>query len=213
MSTFFYVLLALAGDPADLSATAPPDSTTVVASDEAPPDDVTKIGISKQRTAGELREAVHATLKRTAAKIKSDPHAAADELLPLFVEIKLDKELIKEDRDKYANVVRLRLLKIRDQVQADAKKSQQKSARDKSNGITASSAEQPGNAAGGLAQQDLGQELVELIERTIKPESWESNGGNGVIIYFASLHVLVIRQTDEVHEAIGGVVHGLRRAQ
>ncbi|MEX0714917.1 MAG: hypothetical protein WD278_21510 [Pirellulales bacterium] len=70
----------------------------------------------------------------------------------------------------------------------------------------------PPGAAGGAAQPgDLGLELVELIQRTVAPQTWDVNGGQGTIRYWAPLHVLVVRQTGEVHGQIGGVVRGLRR--
>jgi hypothetical protein len=43
-----------------------------------------------------------------------------------------------------------------------------------------------------------------LIEDTIAPESWEIRGGRGVIRYWSNGQALVIRQTGEVHEQIGG---------
>jgi hypothetical protein len=70
----------------------------------------------------------------------------------------------------------------------------------------------PPGAAGGAAQPgDLGLELVELIQRTVAPPTWDVNGGQGTIRYWAPLRVLVVRQTGEVHGQIGGVVRGLRR--
>jgi hypothetical protein len=70
-----------------------------------------------------------------------------------------------------------------------------------------------GEAFGGRpGTADYGEELVELIERTIAPETWESAGGNGSIYYFYPLKVLVIRQTGEVHGHTSGLLDGLRRA-
>jgi hypothetical protein len=68
-------------------------------------------------------------------------------------------------------------------------------------------------ARGGRAQvDDNGQALVDLIERTINPDFWDTNGGPGTIVYFAPLQCLVITATAEVHQNVGGVVGGLRRA-
>jgi hypothetical protein len=52
-----------------------------------------------------------------------------------------------------------------------------------------------------------------LIERTINPDFWDVNGGPGTIMYYPNLQCLVIRATGEVHEKIGGVVGGVRRAK
>jgi hypothetical protein len=75
----------------------------------------------------------------------------------------------------------------------------------------------PNAAAGGAlgparaaANDDYGEDLAELIQATIAPASWDVNGGPGTIRYFRPLRVLVVRQTTEVHEAIGGLLPGLR---
>jgi len=59
-------------------------------------------------------------------------------------------------------------------------------------------------AAGGLGQ-DGGEALVELIRSTIAPESWDTAGGPGTIVYYRQWQALVIRQTEEVHWLIGGL--------
>lgn len=71
---------------------------------------------------------------------------------------------------------------------------------------------QTGAAFGGGAMQDNGPELVELIERTIRPDFWDTVGGPGSIIYYKPLMALVVRATDEVHGSVGGLVDALRRA-
>ncbi|MHC4093961.1 MAG: hypothetical protein ACYSVY_27425, partial [Planctomycetota bacterium] len=46
------------------------------------------------------------------------------------------------------------------------------------------------------------QDLIELIENTVEPETWLVNGGRGTIVAFAKM--LVVRASIEVHEKIGG---------
>ena len=65
---------------------------------------------------------------------------------------------------------------------------------------------------GGRGVQDNGQALVDLIERTINPAFWDTNGGPGAIVYFQPLQCLVVRASGDVHERLGGVVGGLRAA-
>lgn len=60
---------------------------------------------------------------------------------------------------------------------------------------------------------DLGPDLVELIQATISPATWNINGGNGSIVYYAPLHVLVVSAPDEVHGQIGGVLRQMQAAQ
>lgn len=67
-------------------------------------------------------------------------------------------------------------------------------------------------ARGGGAQVDVnGRELVDLIEQTINPDFWDTNGGPGSIIYFSPLQCLVITATGEMHQGVGGLLDGLRR--
>jgi hypothetical protein len=68
-------------------------------------------------------------------------------------------------------------------------------------------------AFGGRAgPADYGAELVDLIERTINPAFWETNGGPGSIVYYAPLRCLVVRATSEMHGNVGGLLGGLRDA-
>ncbi|MCP4247416.1 MAG: hypothetical protein GY778_10250 [bacterium] len=45
-------------------------------------------------------------------------------------------------------------------------------------------------------------DLIALIESTVEPDTWLINGGRGTIAPFQKL--LVIRNSIEVHEKIGG---------
>ncbi len=69
------------------------------------------------------------------------------------------------------------------------------------------------NRQAGIALQppDNGQDLVELIQRTIQPESWDVNGGPGTIVYFSPLRALVVRNRSEIHEQLGDVIGQMRR--
>lgn len=56
--------------------------------------------------------------------------------------------------------------------------------------------------------------LISLIENVVEPDSWQSRGGNGRAMYIGGrIKALVIRQTQEVHEQIGGTLKAIRRAQ
>ena len=57
-----------------------------------------------------------------------------------------------------------------------------------------------------------GEELVELIQKTICIDTWEINGGNGTIYYYGPTKSLVVNQTAEVHEEISALLEQLRRA-
>lgn len=56
--------------------------------------------------------------------------------------------------------------------------------------------------------------LIELITKTVDPESWKDNGqGEGTIEKFETNLSLVIRQTQEIHEQIAELLEQLRRLQ
>lgn len=65
-----------------------------------------------------------------------------------------------------------------------------------------------GQAAGGIP--DTGWHLIELIQRVIAPDFWESRGGPGSIRYFAMRKVLVIRATTDIHEQVRDLLKALR---
>ena len=71
---------------------------------------------------------------------------------------------------------------------------------------------QSGGAFGGGAVRDHAQELIDLIQRTIKPDHWDVVGGPGSMFYYRPLMALVVRATSEVHGNVGGLLGALRRA-
>jgi hypothetical protein len=66
--------------------------------------------------------------------------------------------------------------------------------------------------AGGAAGQadDLSDDLIELIEDTIAPDTWDVRGGQGSIRYYRPNPALIIRQTSEVHGDVGDVLGQVR---
>ncbi|MEX2185336.1 MAG: hypothetical protein WD875_01020 [Pirellulales bacterium] len=58
---------------------------------------------------------------------------------------------------------------------------------------------------------DVSAELVDLIQQVVAPQSWDVNGGAGAVIFFAPINALIVRQTEEVHEALFDVVGRIRR--
>jgi hypothetical protein len=63
-----------------------------------------------------------------------------------------------------------------------------------------------GNLAGWTGGQgkDPVQALIDFIQATIDPGSWQKNGGAGSITYFAPKNILIIRNTAEVINSMGG---------
>ena len=56
-------------------------------------------------------------------------------------------------------------------------------------------------------------DLVGVIEETIDPRSWASNGGPGTIDYYYRSRALIVNQTPEIHEQIAELLAGLRQAK
>lgn len=71
--------------------------------------------------------------------------------------------------------------------------------------------ERDGAWGGPFGPPDRAAELIDLIQRVVRPESWEVNGGRGVIRYWPPGQALVVRQTEEVHERVRELLQQLRR--
>ncbi len=76
-------------------------------------------------------------------------------------------------------------------------------------GGTPPSSDNDNRGKGGAAPGPLldnGWELVELIQRTVMPLYWETQGGPGVIRYDWMRRALVIRASSHIHEQVGGLL-------
>lgn len=60
---------------------------------------------------------------------------------------------------------------------------------------------------------DMVDELIKVVLGTIEPESWEDNGGSGVLEFFSPALTLVVTTSDEVHERLRAFFTKLREAQ
>ncbi len=63
----------------------------------------------------------------------------------------------------------------------------------------------PSNAPASNAPQ-----LIELLQDTIAPDSWDVRGGQGVVRYWSMSHALVVRQSSNVHESLERLLDDLR---
>ena len=64
----------------------------------------------------------------------------------------------------------------------------------------------------GGSQADF-QSLIDLIQNTVAPQSWNTVGGSGAIQPFQTNLSIVVSQTQEVHEEIADLLEQLRRLQ
>ncbi len=58
---------------------------------------------------------------------------------------------------------------------------------------------------------DNSQQLIDVIQRCISPTTWDVNGGQGVVRYYAPAQALVVRQTSEMHEQLQRIITMLRK--
>ena len=172
---------------------------------------------SAAAVARQLRDAVRAALIREArAKTPNDRAAAVRELTVLYGRTMGEIQLTDGQRTRLRMKIRIRLKRVQKDWQRQSRREQKKAGRNhRSNttdntkakltaGDTSATAldsrfvtEGDAGAFAG-AGRDFGQDLVELIEKTIAPDTWDVNGGRDTIMYYAPMRVLVVRQTANV---------------
>lgn len=187
----------------------------------------------------DIHEDIKAFLKLEAtAETDAERIGAIRDLCELFLEIKRDPRLPDQPALLgYKAKVWTRLDRVKKElkryVKDDAKSQAVKSSTDKQRDhgaeVSRSLSEQllminqssggPANMVtfasgswGGGSVADNAAQLIELIQKTIAPETWDVNGGNGAIFFYAPLNALVVRATSEVHFQLGGTAAALRRA-
>jgi hypothetical protein len=184
------------------------------------------------RTIPEWRTAVSTVLKETASHTRAEPADVVPQLVALYQELKTENRLVPSERQALLSKLRSRLWQLESQLVRRLKRAEQthKTASkstapiadtvrvpvDRQVGVTVlaqqfGGASQPGAAAGPAAAPRGGWELVELIHNTIAPESWDVNGGKGSVSFYSPLNVLVVRQSEAVHDELADVLGQLRR--
>ncbi len=180
-----------------------------------------------QTTLTQLRKQTHQLLRSEAlADDEIEQQQCLAALCDLYVVLRLDDRYAKSDTLwQDAHKIRRRLLteskrlkaKLRrqniarpttltadvDQALANAKNHSESQSK-----VTAADLRQ-GRAAAGIA--DNGWQLIELIQRVVAPDFWETRGGPGTIQYFAMRRVLVVRATTDVHEQVRDLLLALSR--
>jgi hypothetical protein len=156
-----------------------------------------------------LRAAYRDVNLRTARVRDIDAAAVAPDLVMLYAALHAPNDLPGSELVTMRRRVERRLELVRDRLRRDLYESRQSEER---NARRSRSRDGAGASAfgtgfpGQAAEQQNAQALIDLITNTIEPDSWETNGGRGRIIYFSPLRVLVIRNSQDVHEQIGGAL-------
>jgi hypothetical protein len=186
----------------------------------------------------QIREEMSAALRAEAvAKTQEARSRAVGEILALYAELKRDPRLEGSDTLKsYKAKLWSRMRSIQRDLERELARREDSPGRARTErelqqlaAATRSAAEQVaalhyalggpalmiqqhGGAMGGGTVNDYSQQLIDLIERTIRPDFWDTNGGPGAIVYYRPLMALVVTATSEVHGSVGGVLGALRAA-
>jgi len=232
MSGIWLLVLATGATPAEIADSA--NAGTVVVSSSAPAAE------TAARSPQQLRDAVAAALHRLDAANGADRATAVKSLVEVYRDLGRDQLLKPYDRSRLGSQVRTRLQRVANQLrfaanraadaQADAPDTVAGWINDVVGGpgdwILAQRLGGPAGAQAGVGQPRGGGQggspldqaananglaLVDLIQKTVAPDSWDVNGGPGSATYYNNLRALVVRQTDEVHSSLDSVLNGLRR--
>jgi len=219
MSGLLIAVLALTAPPSEgMEVLAAPPPATAPAEKPQPVD----------RTGPELRDAVRAALPRWARATDAEADRAACEFLVLYRELEHDEQLSAAQREYFITKVRSRLLRLSQQIakrvaiekrlaKAKAKDAPATATPDgKSDSMSQGTPPEPqadAGAFGGGAMQvpDHGEVLVDLIQRTVAPNTWDVNGGPGSIYYWYPGRAIVVRQMGEVHDQITDLLEQMGR--
>jgi len=179
-----------------------------------------------------LRDAIHQALRHWARPADQDVDRAAREFLKLSGELQRDTQMAGATRLEFQAKLRYRLAELSARIQNRNAKARAGAA-----GAEVATVKVPNAIGGNLAQMgagpaagpgaqglagqqgagtavasdDNGEMLVDLIQKTIAPNSWDVNGGPGVIYYWHPGRALVISQTNDVHDLIGGVLGQMQK--
>ena len=176
-----------------------------------------------------IEKRLSSLLKQEAvASTRKDRTQAVCDLVLLYQEISKDGRLATSEKlNRLRNRLRSRLRQVGKKLRREiarierpdrpgprsASRSARHSAR-KSLHVTSGGQpyESRGSFGGGLQLADNGQALVDLIQRTIAPDTWDVNGGPSTIVYYAPRYALVVRAPAEIQRSVAGGLGGLRRA-
>jgi hypothetical protein len=177
-----------------------------------------KAASAKDRVVRALQQTAEAMRSRS---IEPAEHATFRELLAAADALAKDKNVALMEREKWRGIARGRLAEGADLLRRQLAR-KPANVRPPLSPVLAQQGlgglmqplggmqAQPGNA-GPSAEQQEAEALMELITGAIRPESWEDNGGEGVIRYWSLGHAIIIHNTADVHEKVGGTVGLLRQ--
>jgi len=218
MSTFLLVAAMLAAGPAE----GVPPAEAVVEKPLVPP-----------RAGRELESAIHTALRRWAKPTEAQAEPAARDFLVLYNELQRDTVLARTTRNPLAAKLRGRLAALAQQIEKQRATANGRPAADRPGSVDLAGKDgvlaqrgggwgQPGGFGGGMGfggamggqgavKDDAGEDLVDLIQKTISPGSWDVNGGPGSIYYWRPGRAIVVSAGDDVHDQVGDLLDQMNR--
>jgi len=225
MSTFLLLAAMLAAGPAE----GVPPAEAVVEKPLVPP-----------RIGRELESAIHTALRRWAKPTETQAKPAARDFLVLYNELQRDTVLARTTRNQLAAKLRGRLAALAQQIEKQQATANERPAADRPGSVDFAGKDgvlaqrgggwgQPGGFGGGMGvggggmgfgggmggqgavKDDAGDDLVELIQKTISPGSWDRNGGPGSIYYWRPGRAIVVSAGDDVHDQVGDLLEQMNR--
>ncbi|GAA4437631.1 hypothetical protein [Bremerella cremea] len=155
----------------------------------------------------EIRGAIRVALRDEAtSKSFNTRRDAIVRICALYAEMMLNEEFAEFEQEKWQAKLSSRLRSVRD----DLEKLPKTSTPLHSISDSSDSESSTGAAGGGAIDEPGATELIDLITTTIDPETWDIHGGQGSIFYFSNYRVLVVRQTQDVHQKLGGILPKLK---
>ena len=226
MSTLLLVLVAMGAapevqnSPYEAAKNAP--QQTVSQNDTATNSKTAKSATVKKTVvlrSAEMKQKIRAALKQEAKtsreKFQGDEHTCAVvQLLNVFQEVQKNTKMTAAEQKSWAAYVQARLDNVKRRLKLAEKKAKRNAPKNLNPKVKVL-AQIPGFGQNNNVEKkpvDGGQSLVELIENTVAPESWEANGGEGKIMYYPLLRVIVVYNSDGVHGQMGNLVEQLRNA-
>ncbi|PQO25417.1 hypothetical protein C5Y96_24050 [Blastopirellula marina] len=172
--------------------TAPPSQKPVVSTELNP----AQVEHQEPLEPHEIRKAIRTALRDEATSDSIHKRRKAIvRICALYAEMMLNEDFAEYEKEKLQAKLGSRLRSVRDDLKKLAEEQ------------PAESLSEAKSANGGGAIDERGaDELIELITTTIDPETWEVHGGKGSIFYFSNFRVLVVRQTQDVHAKLGGIL-------
>ncbi|MCH8829204.1 MAG: hypothetical protein IID45_06460 [Planctomycetes bacterium] len=176
----------------------------------------TSLPFSLKRDRDELRTAYKTVLRRSADRFFPDPFLLTPDLVRLYAELTDPKSIRPTERLRMLRALQSRLEKMRDKLNRSNLRRKAELVRRRrrlqlSPRLNRLPRRQTPAEANGPLITARANQLIDLIQSTICPESWSVNGGRGTIRFYAPLNVLVIRATGEVHHQIGGTLPILKK--